>query len=133
MACALFVADSVAAPTDALASHSARSTYFEPLTLLSALSAVTEHIGLIATATTTAQVLTTDSVLYIAATGSIAHSAAPPVISLGVISHIWNWRSGTDDRRVKVRRDVSTRTSVDWQDYRRRQLPEQLWCFATEH
>ncbi|ATP45176.1 nitrilotriacetate monooxygenase [Pseudomonas putida] len=49
---ALFVADSVAAPTDALASHSARSTYFEPLTLLSALSAVTERIGLIATATT---------------------------------------------------------------------------------
>ncbi|HEK1011764.1 TPA: LLM class flavin-dependent oxidoreductase [Pseudomonas putida] len=49
---ALFVADSVAAPTDALASHSARSVYFEPLTLLSALSAVTERIGLIATATT---------------------------------------------------------------------------------
>ena len=40
----LFVADSVAAPTDALASHSARSVYFEPLTLLSALSAVTERI-----------------------------------------------------------------------------------------
>ena len=49
---ALFVADSVAAPSDALASHSARSVYFEPLTLLSALSAVTERIGLIATATT---------------------------------------------------------------------------------
>ena len=49
---ALFVADSVAAPSDPLASHSARSVYFEPLTLLSALSAVTERIGLIATATT---------------------------------------------------------------------------------
>ncbi|MFJ3451027.1 LLM class flavin-dependent oxidoreductase [Pseudomonas sichuanensis] len=49
---ALFVADSVAAPSDALASHSARSVYFEPLTLLSALSAVTERIGLVATATT---------------------------------------------------------------------------------
>jgi FMN-dependent oxidoreductase (nitrilotriacetate monooxygenase family) len=49
---ALFVADSVAAPSDALASRSARSVYFEPLTLLSALSAVTERIGLIATATT---------------------------------------------------------------------------------
>ncbi|PVZ42262.1 LLM class flavin-dependent oxidoreductase [Pseudomonas sp. CC120222-01a] len=49
---ALFVADSVAAPSDALASCSARSVYFEPLTLLSALSAVTERIGLIATATT---------------------------------------------------------------------------------
>ena len=50
---ALFVADSVAAPTDALASHSARSVHFEPLTLLSALSAVTDRIGLISTATTT--------------------------------------------------------------------------------
>ncbi|WDY60064.1 LLM class flavin-dependent oxidoreductase [Pseudomonas sp. PSKL.D1] len=49
---ALFVADSVAAPSDTLASHTARSVYFEPLTLLSALSAVTERIGLIATATT---------------------------------------------------------------------------------
>lgn len=49
---ALFIADSVAAPSDALASHSARSVYFEPLTLLSALSALTERIGLIATATT---------------------------------------------------------------------------------
>lgn len=49
---ALFVADSVAAPRDEIASRMARSTYFEPLTLLSALSAVTEHIGLIATATT---------------------------------------------------------------------------------
>ena len=49
---ALFVADSVAAASDALASRSARSVYFEPLTLLSALSMVTERIGLIATATT---------------------------------------------------------------------------------
>ena len=49
---ALFVADSVAAPTDGMASHSARSVYFEPLTLLSALSAVTERIGLISTVTT---------------------------------------------------------------------------------
>lgn len=50
---ALFVADSVAAPTGDIASHMARSDHFEPLTLLSALSAVTENIGLIATATTT--------------------------------------------------------------------------------
>ncbi|MFR0673252.1 LLM class flavin-dependent oxidoreductase [Enterobacterales bacterium AW_CKDN230030176-1A_HGKHYDSX7] len=49
---ALFLADSVAAPGDALASHSARSVHFEPLTLLSALSAVTDRIGLISTATT---------------------------------------------------------------------------------
>lgn len=49
---ALFVADSVAAPTDAIASHTARSVYFEPLTLLSALSAVTERIGLVGTVTT---------------------------------------------------------------------------------
>ncbi|KTB61885.1 LLM class flavin-dependent oxidoreductase [Pseudomonas syringae] len=50
---ALFVADSVAAATGDIASRMARSDYFEPLTLLSALSAVTDHIGLIATATTT--------------------------------------------------------------------------------
>ncbi|WP_440856586.1 LLM class flavin-dependent oxidoreductase [Pseudomonas syringae] len=50
---ALFVADSVAAATGDIASCMARSDHFEPLTLLSALSAVTEHIGLIATATTT--------------------------------------------------------------------------------
>ncbi|KPB72593.1 LLM class flavin-dependent oxidoreductase [Pseudomonas cannabina] len=50
---ALFVADSVAATTGDIASRMARSDHFEPLTLLSALSAVTEHIGLIATATTT--------------------------------------------------------------------------------
>ncbi|CAD5109504.1 LLM class flavin-dependent oxidoreductase [Zestomonas carbonaria] len=49
---ALFVADSVAAPTDAIASQTSRSVYFEPLTLLSALSAVTERIGLISTVTT---------------------------------------------------------------------------------
>lgn len=50
---ALFVADSVAAATGDIASRMARSDHFEPLTLLSALSAVTEYIGLIATATTT--------------------------------------------------------------------------------
>jgi FMN-dependent oxidoreductase (nitrilotriacetate monooxygenase family) len=49
---ALFVADSIAAATGEIASRMARSDHFEPLTLLSALSAVTEHIGLIATATT---------------------------------------------------------------------------------
>ncbi|WP_236215509.1 LLM class flavin-dependent oxidoreductase [Metapseudomonas otitidis] len=49
---ALFVADSVAAPTGEIASHMARSTYFEPLTLLSALAAVTERIGLVSTVTT---------------------------------------------------------------------------------
>lgn len=49
---ALFLADNVAiAPSD-IASRTAHSVHFEPLTLLSALSAVTEHIGLIATATT---------------------------------------------------------------------------------
>ncbi|MBD8577620.1 LLM class flavin-dependent oxidoreductase [Pseudomonas syringae] len=50
---ALFVADSVAAATGEVASRMARSDHFEPLTLLAALSAVTGHIGLIATATTT--------------------------------------------------------------------------------
>jgi FMN-dependent oxidoreductase (nitrilotriacetate monooxygenase family) len=49
---ALFVADNVAAPRDAIASRTARSVYFEPLTLLSALSVVTERIGLISTVTT---------------------------------------------------------------------------------
>lgn len=49
---ALFVADSVAAATGEQASRMARSDHFEPLTLLAALSAVTERIGLIATATT---------------------------------------------------------------------------------
>lgn len=38
---ALFVADSIAAATSDIASHMARSDHFEPLTLLSALSAVT--------------------------------------------------------------------------------------------
>ncbi|WP_295472770.1 LLM class flavin-dependent oxidoreductase [uncultured Pseudomonas sp.] len=49
----LFVADSVAAASGDIASRMARSDHFEPLTLLSALAAVTERIGLIATATTT--------------------------------------------------------------------------------
>ncbi len=49
---ALFVADSVAAPSDAIASRTPRSVYFEPLTLLSALAAVTERIGLVSTVTT---------------------------------------------------------------------------------
>ncbi|WP_263265142.1 LLM class flavin-dependent oxidoreductase [Pseudomonas sp. RIT-PI-S] len=48
----LFVADSVAAPTGELASRMARSDHFEPLTLLAALSGATEHIGLVATVTT---------------------------------------------------------------------------------
>lgn len=50
---AVFVADSVAAATGEIASRMARSDHFEPLTLLAALSAVTERIGLIATVTTT--------------------------------------------------------------------------------
>ncbi|MFJ3259589.1 LLM class flavin-dependent oxidoreductase [Pseudomonas sp. NPDC086581] len=49
---AVFVADSVAAPTGDIASRMARSDHFEPLTLLSALAAVTERIGLIGTVTT---------------------------------------------------------------------------------
>ncbi|WP_437882054.1 LLM class flavin-dependent oxidoreductase [Pseudomonas sp. LRF_L74] len=49
---ALFVADSVAAPVDQIAGHMARSAHFEPLTLLAALSAVTERIGLVGTVTT---------------------------------------------------------------------------------
>lgn len=49
---ALFVADSVAVSSEEIASRSARSVYFEPLSLLSALSAVTERIGLVGTATT---------------------------------------------------------------------------------
>ncbi len=51
---ALFVADVVALwghHLDAL-SRTARGEHFEPLTLMAALAAVTEHIGLIATATT---------------------------------------------------------------------------------
>ncbi|MGC4009540.1 MAG: LLM class flavin-dependent oxidoreductase [Pseudomonas sp.] len=49
---AVFVADSVAAPTGDIASRMARSDHFEPLTLLSALAAVTERIGLVGTVTT---------------------------------------------------------------------------------
>jgi FMN-dependent oxidoreductase (nitrilotriacetate monooxygenase family) len=49
---ALFIADSVAAATGDGANRMARSDHFEPLTLVSALSAVTERIGLIVTATT---------------------------------------------------------------------------------
>jgi FMN-dependent oxidoreductase (nitrilotriacetate monooxygenase family) len=52
---ALFIADVVALwghHLDAL-SRTARAEHFEPLTLLAALAAVTERIGLIATATTT--------------------------------------------------------------------------------
>ena len=48
----LFIADSVAAATGDIASRMARSDHFEPMTLLSALSAVTERIGLISTVTT---------------------------------------------------------------------------------
>ncbi|MBD9515874.1 LLM class flavin-dependent oxidoreductase [Pseudomonas sp. PDM22] len=49
---AVFVADSVAAPTGDIASRMARSDHFEPLTLLSALAVVTERIGVIGTVTT---------------------------------------------------------------------------------
>ncbi|CAM4041798.1 Nitrilotriacetate monooxygenase [Bordetella tumbae] len=52
---AVFLADSVGVRNrniDSL-SRTARSDHFEPLTLLSALAAVTEHIGLIATVSTT--------------------------------------------------------------------------------
>lgn len=50
---AIFVADSVAANVGDGAARSARSDRLDPLTLLPALAAVTERIGLIATATTT--------------------------------------------------------------------------------
>jgi FMN-dependent oxidoreductase (nitrilotriacetate monooxygenase family) len=52
---AIFLADSVGVRNSVLASLSrtARSDHFEPLTLLSALAAVTEKIGLIATVSTT--------------------------------------------------------------------------------
>lgn len=52
---AIFMADSVGVRNTDLASLSrtARSDHFEPLTLLSALAAVTEKIGLIATVSTT--------------------------------------------------------------------------------
>lgn len=49
---ALFVADSAAVFDGPFASHTARSVYFEPLTLHAALSAITERIGLVATVTT---------------------------------------------------------------------------------
>ncbi|MFT9640002.1 LLM class flavin-dependent oxidoreductase, partial [Alcaligenes phenolicus] len=50
---AIFIADSVAANVGDGAARSARSDRLDPLTLLPALAAVTERIGLIATATTT--------------------------------------------------------------------------------
>src|SRR5450830_703227 len=52
---ALFLADGVAIRShDAETLHlTARAATFEPLTLLSALSQVTEHIGLVATVSTT--------------------------------------------------------------------------------
>ena len=52
---AIFLADGVAVRSDNLESlaRTARSDQFEPLTLLSAIAAVTERIGLIATASTT--------------------------------------------------------------------------------
>lgn len=51
---AIFLADGVSVRSDDLDSlaRTARSDHFEPLTLLSALAAVTEHIGLIGTAST---------------------------------------------------------------------------------
>lgn len=49
----VFVADNVAAQVGPAASRVARSDHFEPLTLMAALAAVTERIGLAATATTT--------------------------------------------------------------------------------
>ena len=48
----LFIADSLAVFDSTEAHKMARSNYFDPVTLLSMLSAVTKHIGLIATATT---------------------------------------------------------------------------------
>ncbi|GGF82496.1 monooxygenase [Azorhizobium oxalatiphilum] len=52
---ALFLADSVGVRNDNLESlsHTSRAVSFEPLTLLSALSVVTQNIGLIGTASTT--------------------------------------------------------------------------------
>ena len=50
---ALFVADSVASDSGNGTQATARAVRFEPLTLLAALAAVTERIGLVATATTT--------------------------------------------------------------------------------
>jgi FMN-dependent oxidoreductase (nitrilotriacetate monooxygenase family) len=51
----IFVADSMAtrsAPIEALSRSAQYTAYFEPLTLMAALGAVTTHIGLISTATT---------------------------------------------------------------------------------
>jgi N-acetyl-S-(2-succino)cysteine monooxygenase len=52
---AIFLADSVGVRDRNIASlsHTSRAVSFEPLTLLSALSVVTERIGLVATASTT--------------------------------------------------------------------------------
>jgi FMN-dependent oxidoreductase (nitrilotriacetate monooxygenase family) len=52
---AVFLADSVGVRDRSIASlsHTSRAVSFEPLTLLSALSVVTERIGLVATASTT--------------------------------------------------------------------------------
>lgn len=49
---AVFVADNVAVTLGKGADKVARADYFEPLTLMAALSAVTEHIGLVCTQTT---------------------------------------------------------------------------------
>ncbi|MCW1982213.1 FMN-dependent oxidoreductase (nitrilotriacetate monooxygenase family) [Xanthomonas arboricola] len=49
---AVFIADSLAAAGGPVAPRMARSSLFEPITLLSALAAVSERIGLIATMTT---------------------------------------------------------------------------------
>lgn len=49
----VFVADSVAVEDGPGAERLSRSARFEPLTLLSALAAVTDHIGLVATVTAT--------------------------------------------------------------------------------
>lgn len=49
---AIFVADNVAVTLGQGADKTARADYFEPLTLMAALSAVTENIGLICTQTT---------------------------------------------------------------------------------
>ncbi|SMO86792.1 LLM class flavin-dependent oxidoreductase [Paracoccus laeviglucosivorans] len=50
----VFLADQIAVPSDNLdyVSHTTRATYFEPLTLISALAAATQHIGLVATVST---------------------------------------------------------------------------------
>jgi len=49
---AVFVADNVAVTLGAGSDRVARADYFEPLTLMAALAAVTDHIGLICTQTT---------------------------------------------------------------------------------